>query len=510
MKQLLFTLLFIIVSIYQSLAQGRTVITEVNYQDSVFKTELKLDSIDFKCFVNFSWKRIASIAYFNGSNFLEGADFYNTQFDSLVDFSPSYFNIVDFSKVKFKKVNFYDARFDNNAYFKQTQFRSSTNFDNTRFDSTVDFSKSHFLDTVTFSNAQFYDNATFLNNQFHKTSNYLNSQFGKIALFKGTIFLEKVNFQDAKFGLFADFSGVNFHDKVDFQKTIFGSTANFYKAVFKGETIFEYSILPNIISFKKARTRYIIDLSLTRLDSAKTECLIDLSYTNISKFKFNYSHNFKLYTSLDTSTYELGLEELDLEKRATEVEAMYEQLMQMQKNYGYNKGYAKADKELQEYLYTTSAQITWEKYAWYNPLRYGLWAWHMGWNLINKFWWDYGYNKTQIFLCSFVIFLMFCTINTLLAWYSKIDSIYQVDSIKPRSKNDITNHNYIYYIKQITLCFYDASIYTGLIFFGIKVDTEKVNYDNHIGAIYLYIQYTIGLVCLAYMTNAIIIGPKIL
>lgn len=130
---------------------------------------------------------------FKGSEFKKDAYFTNSEFDENANFSGSEFAefvVADFGKAKFKgDAYFEDIQFRGDAYFKNTQFLKTAYFKRSQFGGNlVDFSGSKFDESAWFTETQFriLSNATFDNIRFKDDALFDNANFdGKIS-FKRT------------------------------------------------------------------------------------------------------------------------------------------------------------------------------------------------------------------------------------------------------------------------------------------------------------------------------------
>ena len=169
---------------------------------------------------------------------------------------------------------------------------------------------------------------------------------------------------------------------------------------------------------------------------------------------------------------------------------IYERLLKTQKDNGFTSSYEKLDKEYSEFKYIKSG-----KYS-------SIGGWIL--NMVNKYWWGYGYDKTLIIVNTLLIFVLFSIVNCI--FFPWILNIYEVPNIKNLAVA-VTAKNVIFHrIKILPIAFF----YTGLIFFGLKFTTENLKYkENLIGwrffnLVYFFVIYISGLVCLGYLANFIL------
>jgi uncharacterized protein YjbI with pentapeptide repeats len=145
------------------------------------------------------------------------AIFTHAQFDTLADFAMSIFNV--------------------NADFIATHFLGQGYFPGARFKGSADFGRAHFADFATFgaSTPANFD-AT-----FEGQTSFIETQFDSFAWFNGVSFTGDVNFTSARFNSRAEFRGTTF-DKTEFVATHFDGDAYFQNAIFEGPSSFRNAI----------------------------------------------------------------------------------------------------------------------------------------------------------------------------------------------------------------------------------------------------------------------------
>ncbi|MDB5284715.1 MAG: hypothetical protein JWO06_3790 [Bacteroidota bacterium] len=112
-------------------------------------------------------------------------------------------------------------------------------------------------------------------------------------------------------------------------------------------------------------------------------------------------------------------------------------------------------------------------------------------NFFSNWWWNYGYSKGRVFLWALLFLGIFTFINyRYLDYLNRI--IYKMEFI-PKIKNIPAGTRWWY-----------AFIYTGIIFFSLRIKVENINFNRRREALYLLSIYTIGIVCLAYMANFVL------
>ncbi|KXX69279.1 hypothetical protein AVL50_19875 [Flammeovirga sp. SJP92] len=438
--------------------------------------------------------------YFIKSSFTSGANFSRIIFETRANFTEAKFNFeTNFSDSEFNSLAiFFNSKFCSTSTFSDCKFHSETNFFNVGFDSLIDFTNVEFDSSITFFGGNFNSiaifkksifksNAKFSEARFKSSLDFSEADFRSEVVFTGTKFNSTVNFSKTKFKSKLNFFEAKFDSSVNFCNSEFDSTVDFSEVSVNGKIIFDYIILPDSLIFDHFYSNDIIDLSLARLQTDTSRCVINLSATNIEKFKFDYSQGFVL--------------DKDSLKNYTVTVSVYEQLMKMQKRYGYTSGYEKADKEKKKYIYFEKA-------------KHGPWKFvkNMMLNFLDRYWWDYGYNKTLVFKNVILIFFFFYFINII---YS-IPYSYSFKNRVLRKRNVQNKLVLTYDMKPIDFLLkskkrwvrygYYTLLYTAFIFFGLKMDFKEIKYHKIGNAFLIYFQYAVGLICLAYLANTIIIG----
>jgi len=122
------------------------------------------------------------------------------------------------------------------------------------------------------------------------------------------------------------------------------------------------------------------------------------------------------------------------------------------------------------------------------------------WYVLDTFydlWWNYGYSQWRVVLVWTPLFwLLFSVISAFL--YQRLNQ--QVYRIKFLDKVDRKS--------RLVWRFYVALVYTAILFFGLKMDTNKfqdgaLSHSPFLLA-YLLLVYAVGLVCLGYIVNIVI------
>ena len=389
--------------------------------------------------------------------FSDTANFSHSTFQTKANFQQSvFFSSVNFQGVKFDSaVSFLSTEFHSNANFTFTQFISSSNFQNAIFDSAVIFLKTSFKSDVAFSIAKFKSIANFSDDEFDSLAVFSLAFFDSVAIFKNAKFNSKAEFIMTQFDKLANFENAKFYTGADFRK----------------------AKLPHILNLENSR---IYDGELNLLDAIVNpdynECKINLVNSDIEKIRLLYT-DFELYLPDSINA--------DIKSN------VYERLLLNQQKNGYISSIEKLDKEYQMFKYLESGK--------YNKI------WGVFLNWVNKIWWDYGYNKILIIRNTLYLFIIFTVINSLFfKWI--ITNLYEMKKIVETRNLIQTKNKFYLFFRILPLSFF----YTGIIFFGLKFDLNKLRYSENFqglkffNLIYFLLIYLSGLVCLGYLANYIL------
>ena len=427
-----------------------------DFQDSKFEKRVLFDSTIFKKF-----------ALFVGTKFKSYVSYKNAVFDSIMSFTfmPDIEGSVIFNNSHFKQEFFIgDAtNFKEKVFFNMAVFKGSVHIEGNVF-----YDETHFEEAHVQSEAYF-------NNTFKSTSNFNKTSFDSLVSFDRTVFDSTVTFNSTKFLDNTSFEGVIFNGEVSFDSTIFSKSLSFKKARFDQKVTFNKVILPDTIYFSDLQqiTKDVI-FTFPTLRSGQRSCVIDLYGTDINKFEFDYTYFQLLYNSSLPKNHIINL---------------YERVLKMQKDRGFLEGYEKADKEYQHLI------LTYETYG----LEY-IWC-----SFISKarwWWWDYGYEKGRILIISIIFLLIFTSVNTI--FFQKMnESVYDIEAIYARWKKNqepssTTLKDDKFHISKHTI--YASFFYTWFIFLGLR------DFESWIGVLYLLFQYGLGLICVAFLANYVIVS----
>lgn len=121
---------------------------------------------------------------------------------------------------------------------------------------------------------------------------------------------------------------------------------------------------------------------------------------------------------------------------------------------------------------------------------------------LNRWWSNFGYEKDRIVGNTFFLFMLFYFINLML-YRSLIYDGYCIGEFQRAYERTIKKYRTTSgkkYLIILTRC----CLYTGYIFFGLKLNIEKIKLNNILLVVIVILQYCIGIICLAYLANLII------
>jgi uncharacterized protein YjbI with pentapeptide repeats len=352
---------------------------------------------------------------------------------------------------------FYDSCIFQSTEFKRwvdfegTQFRKLINFFGARFDTTSDFSGS----TI-------------------GASNFINAVFTGPAWFNGALFETTADFQGTNFKTYLNFGGTKVNSAVLFNNTTFGSRANFSGLTLFPSATFDFTdaFLPDTIDLSLNRkipneinflTANLGQVSTDRgpKDSFKIHYII-LAKSDISKIRLDYKH-FRL----------IAPEEKYIHNTDADMFDSYEGLMRNFKTHGQDQDYRAVDIEYQDFV---------REHSKFNPTTW-----------TKKFWWNYGYDHSRIYIITLSTFLFFALVNFIFL-ESLVTNVYTLDNFD----------TFLISPKRWMPRMWYSIVFTGMIFFGLTLKFDRMRLTLVLGVIYIFIMYLVGIVCLAYIANDIL------
>ncbi|TDH18264.1 hypothetical protein EXU57_24100 [Segetibacter sp. 3557_3] len=217
-----------------------------------------------------------------------------------------------------------------------------------------------------------------------------------------------------------------------------------------------------------------LDLTLFENTDRKTS-LLEIPFSDIPRIKFNYI-DVQLALPTDELYRSLGKENFFKQNIMPFKHRMYRELLAQQQYFGFSDGYAKADKEFKAFQYATQGTT----YAYLV-------------NLVEKYWWDYGYNKGLIWRNTVYLFLMFSIINIVL-YKRLILETYRIDEVVRADQRLNTERltTFEKKVKKIVNCF----LFTAFVFFSLKLDYERIKLNSFLLAGLIIFECIVGLACI--------------
>ena len=338
-------------------------------------------------------------------------------------------------------------------FLQFNEFDTVANFSNSIFD-VANFYGSKFNNTVLFRVAEI-DTIIFLGTECHGDAVFYNTKFGMTSIFNYAIFKKEAYFDECVFDSLLYFTGVKFEDNVSFQ--------NF--------------TLPSILNMEEVKSVKTIDLTKSSKPIRGSFCNIYLKNADLEKIRIDYIKFRLAFDSLDHKNFELK-------------QSIYERLLKNFERDGQKLSYKNLDVEYKNELYHHNMSNA------NNNFGTAFW-WSVG--LLDAYWWNYGYNKEYIFIWSIGLLLLFSLVNALIGFNNLNKNVYCIEGIFDQSRNSNRGSVKAWLNKQVLTIYY-----TGMIFFGLKMSFEKINYGNLGIVSFLFFQYLIGLLCVAYLFNFVI------
>lgn len=468
----------------------RTVKTSVNcldYNGSIF--------FEFKVFeesVSFTDSKINSHAYFNALTYNKAFKLENVNFNVRARLKSEFKGAFHLDSVVFLKgVNFGRGVYNGTSKFHKTFFHGDTELAHQSFNKSLDFSESRFFGMADFSETKF-DGRTFFDTiEFDSTTLFRDATFSTETTFFKVMFNDDLSFFRAKFSKALRFFASNFRSVSTFQLCEVDSILSFNssnlgrKMSFNNAKVnqidFNSVILPDTLLMNSLNINKEVNLLRVQPPKNSTKCVIDLRGTSLDKINMRYDF-FKLFVP----------DSIDSERRFEEITNVYEGLLKNFKDKGYLRSYEKLDKEYQAFKYTRGT----EKPAFGEAL-----------NWINYHWNDYGYDKTRIWPITFFVFLFFFFFNWLRLPHL-VKFVYKIPSIDKAINQDkklrAFRLKHRAYPRFNFFSTFLALYYTGLVFFGLKIESGNMHLTCPWSVAWIFFQYVVGLICLAYLANFVI------
>ena len=118
-------------------------------------------------------------------------------------------------------------------------------------------------------------------------------------------------------------------------------------------------------------------------------------------------------------------------------------------------------------------------------------------NFLSRYWWNYGYDKARIVLWSLGFMFLFSLIN-----YFKLKYVilaYKIESIEKWVTDRYQGRPFRGFYAGLA-----SLLYTGALFFGIKLNFEKFDFKKTGYSLIILFQFLLGLVCTGFIINLIL------
>ncbi len=314
------------------------------------------------------------------------------------------------------------------------------------------FNHVHIQDTIDFGNA---------------------SSVTQMLKIKSSRFDQSASLKGVTYGDSVIISNMTFSTDLFFLKSNFGPSLSITDVVFERQFAIRHSVLPQIIKMNRVSfpTNMTLDFSTNAVEGDK--CLAQFQETDISQIVLPYE------------LFRFDFDEKNLEGNSythAQKARIYELLIRNSKEAGFVTSAEKWDIDYKKYM---------------NEKEYG----GVGnvFNFISENYWNFGYSKSTIFwVWTPVFFLLFFIINYFSIFWA-ID-LYHIKEIG-EDINDTDETNLEDIIKQNRVRY--ALIYTGIIYFGLKIDPKGIDVSKGWGIVYPIIVYLIGTInilgCAGYL-----------
>ncbi|HWK03784.1 MAG TPA: hypothetical protein VNS58_09135 [Puia sp.] len=368
--------------------------------------------------------------------------------------------------------------------FKSCQFLTlnkefpASRWPNVTFDSLVVFYDPEIYANITFYEHTFKDTMVFYINQGRLVENALEYDNGvKVPINK------KITFDHCKFtkaAFFNDYlinglgkkgdeniSGSKFVNDLTFDNCELGEKLDFSWCTLDSTAriTIRDSYLPDTLDLSHCDIANYIDLlnAFPNRDDSK-KCEINLLKTDASKIHMQYQP-FHLY--IPDSVKE------DVEMR-DDISSKYERLLSNFKTSGFESSYEQLDIEYKN----------WQ-------------AGHQKILYIPMVWWNFGYAKHWILYYSLGFWLIFSIFNY--RKYRMLQLVFPIEKLAVASTSE--GYNFMGFR---TKKYIKVLLYTGLIFFKLNIDFKNINFRFLQYAVFVLVQYSIGLVCTGFLVNWIL------
>lgn len=381
-----------------------------------------------------------------------------TTLSSMINFDNcSFLNKIDLSFKLVSDMTFFADVFNGPVNIIFSEVEGYTSFNRSEFKNNFLFNRNKVSDVFESSFANFSKGASFTSDTFYDEFKFNTTILNGIANFENTRFEGNVDFRDLR---------INDSSYLNFKEAVLPSFLDFsFNNKIKSEIDLTNASFSDSLHYNKYNDRYF------------NPHYISLYKSDITKFHLDYIH-FRLATDSGLILDELGNIKKKIKLPKDDVAIMYEALLNNFKNRGQAESYKLLDIEYQEYKWENSG------------IPY--------FSVFSKYWWNYGYNKEKIFLWTPFYLLFFTLLNFF--HLKNLNEVYPLNNMGQIPSFNSRRFTVIDSLKRMWLAF----VYTSAIFFKLTLKVESINYRRVWGTLYIFLVYTVGIICLAYMANFII------
>lgn len=360
-----------------------------------------------------------------------------------------------FDNSVFRETAVFDSvRFFGSTSFVGTHFNEQVSFDSTKFDS-VDITAATFDADVNFSRAVFFGEATVYQSRFQGSA----------------------VFDHAWFRRGAQFIGDTFSAGLSFRFVVCSGTLWFSNVRFDGPVDFTGMRLPDTLGIDTVEIASgILDLTSCYPPRSGRKCHLFLRSTDLDMVKFDLIR----FSLEPADTVFMNISGETWYKGPDFRNAFYEQLLAKFRREGLNESYKIADIDYQKWNYSRQGKIGAVK------------------NALQRCWWEYGYAKHRILFWTPGLWLFLSIIAFF--FYGKLTAgVYVVPFLESRF---LTAQGPI---EAVFVRFWLAAVYTGFIFFSLKMSSErfKPGAIRHHWLLFSYLMsvFAVGILCLGFLAN---------
>ncbi|OGT67333.1 MAG: hypothetical protein A3J38_04715 [Gammaproteobacteria bacterium RIFCSPHIGHO2_12_FULL_45_9] len=367
-------------------------------------------------------------------------------------------------------INLSNANFNGSTAFEWTIFNGPVNLAYTQFQKDTLFYSIIFKDNVQFFNTMFRGNTFFMRTTFAGPVNFNIAAFSKKLTFNQVRFLNSASFAGASFAATTIFTNTFFNGNLDLSGATFEDTASFENTSFEGTVNLAGTMLPNTLNFSNiTNLNSVIDFTTAIPPLKNKKCKINLLGTDTSRIKMHYN------------IFHLSFPPNTPPKAVLQV---YEGLLLAFKTNGFMDDYQALYIEMKQYRYQL-------KGAWLQ-------------NAIEKYGWNYGFNRARIFAIIGCFILLMTLINSLFyEWL--MNNAYEVPFLRKTKKpRRLETNFFIRYIFNLPF----ALVYTLLLLFGgllgLKREEAHFKSKNVFATLYLTTIIGSGFLCVLFTLHYIV------